>query len=410
MQFRYTALLLCAAMAASSSAMRAAAPVPSANCSDMSIGASAGLNGLVPFLTTDPWQSNISRASVDPNSAALIAQLGGSKLHPDFGAGTYNGSTMGIPYTVVSGQRIVPIRYQAYGAQSDPGGMPIPASARVEGYPSNADGDRHVLVLDRDTCFLYELFNAYLQGDGSWNAASGTIWDLLNNTDRPYQWTSADAAGLPIFPGLARYDEVAAGEIKHALRFTVQNSRAAYLPPATHYASSSTASNRLPMGARLRLKANYDISGFTPQTKVILTALKNYGMILADNGSNMYISGTTDDRWDNDDLHALGQVPASAFEVIRMGTPITSSTIPKGSAPAINSFTATRAAGVKPTAGSPVVLKWGQTNASSVIVSPSVGPVRGNTVTVKPAITTTYTIYATNHFGRTTKTVTVTVQ
>ncbi len=303
----------------------------------MTIGQNASLNGFEPFLPTDPWRTSVAGAAVDPNSSALIAQLGSSVLHPDFGSGQYNGSTIGIPYVVVSGQPTVKVKYGSYASESDPGIMPIPASAWVEGYPSTAAGDRHVIAIDPYACFLYELGNAYVQGDGSWTADVGVIWNLRKSTDRPYLWTSADAAGLPIFPGLARYDEVAAGQIQHALRFTVQHTRAAFVLPATHDASNSTSTSYLPMGARLRLKASYNVSGFPPQAKVILTALKNYGMIVADNGSNMYLTGAPNDGWNNDDLHTLQQVPASAFEVVHMGTPITKNTVPTGSAPVFRS-------------------------------------------------------------------------
>ncbi len=170
-------------------------------------------------------------------------------------------------------------------------------SDAIEGYPNPGDGDRHVLVLDRDNCWLYELGGSYPQGDGTWQAQVGVVWDLLNNNSRPYTWTSTDAAGLPIFPGLVRYDEVASGQINHAVRFTLQSRRAAFVPPATHWAATSTSASAAPLGMRIRLKASFNISSFGPQSQIILTALKNYGMILADNGSNMFISGAPDDRW-----------------------------------------------------------------------------------------------------------------
>ncbi len=381
-------------------------------CSQTAVGQNAGLNGFVPFLPTDAWRTNISAAPVDANSSAIVGSMGTRGLHPDFGAGTYYGNTIGIPYDVVSGQRTVPIHYRAYGSESDAGPMPIPASAWVEGYPApSPDDDRHVLVLDRDTCFLYELYSSVLQGDGSWNADSGSVWDLLNDNQRPYGWTSADAAGLPIFPGLARYDEVAAGQINHALRFTVQHSRAAFVLPATHWASNSNDAARPPMGTRLRLKASFDISRFGPQSKVILQALKTYGMILADNGSNLYLSGAPDDRWNNDDLHALGGVPPSAFEVVSLGTVYTSANMPTGAAPVIASFGPAGAGARGPvSAGSAVTLTWASTGSSYFVVSPQTGAVRGSSVVVRPTATTTYTLFATNRFGQATKTVTVTVQ
>lgn len=281
------------------------------SCSNMSLGQGAGLNGFVPFPSDNAWNRNIATAPVEPNSDAIINFIGASTpLHPDFGAGQYQGSTIGIPYVVVGGQRFVKIGFNAYGDESDPGPMPVPKTAPIEGYPNPGSGDRHVLVLDRDNCWLYEMFGAHVLKNGNWTAASAAVWDLLNNEQRPYTWTSADAAGLPVFPGLARYDEVAAGAIQHALRFTLKLSRAAFTPPASHWAANSSNGLAAPMGMRLRLKASYDISGFPQQSKVILTALQRYGMIMADNGSSMFVSGMPDDRWNNDDLNALKRVPA----------------------------------------------------------------------------------------------------
>jgi hypothetical protein len=301
-------------------------------------------------------------------------------------------------------QALVPVNFTAYGDESDPGPMPIPGNAPVEGDP-NPGGDRHVLVLDNSNCFLYEFFNSAPGSNGSWNADSAAVWDLLADEQRPWTWTSADAAGLPIFPGLVRYDEVAAGQIQHAIRFTLPQSRAAMIPPASHWASNSTSPNAPPMGMRLRLKASYDISSFSTNVKVILTAMKKYGLIMADNGSAMYISGAPDSRWDNDDLHNLSLVPASAFEVVQMDPVYTASTVPQGAAPSIASFASTASTG----SGSSVTLSWNVTNASYVIISPGAGAVRGTSVTVTPAQSTTYTLYATNQYGRTTATVTVNV-
>jgi hypothetical protein len=344
---------------------------------------------------------------VDPNSAAIINFIGSSiGLHPDFGSGLYNGSSIGIPYLVVGSQQgPVPIVFTAYGDESDPGPMPIPLTAEIEGYPAPGSGDRHVLVLDNNNCWLYELYSAY-PNTASWDAGSAAVWDLTADEQRPYTWTSADAAGLPIFPGLARYDEVAAGQINHALRFTLQSSQAAFIPPASHWAANSTNSLAAPMGMRLRLKASFDISSFSAANQVILTALQKYGMIMADNGSSMYISGAPDSRWDNDDLHNLGGVTAADFDVIQMNPIYTSANIPSGSAPSIASFTASSQS---VSAGTPVTLSWNVTGASYLIVSPDVGAVRGATATVTPAQSTTYTLYATNAFGRTTSTVNITV-
>jgi len=379
-------------------------------CSAMSAGQGASLNGFRPFSSASLWNQDISGAAVDPNSSAIINFIGSSVgMHADFGSGQYQGSNIGIPYSVVSGtQAPVSITFTAYGSESDPGPMPVPGNAPIEGDPNPGNGDRHVLVLDNSNCFLYELFGAAPNGNGSWNAASAAVWDLLSdgNTQRPWTWTSADAAGLPIFPGLVRYDEVAAGQIPHAIRVTLQDSRAAAVLPASHWAANSTSANAPPMGMRMRLKANYDISGFSPQVQVILSAMKKYGLIMADNGSSMYISGAPDSRWDNDALHDLGQVPASAFEVVKMDTVYTASNVPQDAAPTINSFTATPG---NVTAGGNVTLSWDVSNASYIVVSPQAGAVRGTSVVVQPGQTTTYKLYATNQYGRTTAAVTVTL-
>jgi hypothetical protein len=378
------------------------------SCSGMSLGRGASLNGFTPFPADNAWNQDVSSAPVDPNSANIINFIGATTpLHPDFGAGLYGGQTIGIPYIVVSGSPFVKINYTAYGSESDPGPMPVPANAPIEGYPHPGNGDRHVLVLDRDNCWLYELYSSYPQKSGSWRAASGAVWDLLNDEQRPYTWTSADAAGLPVFAGLARYDEVASGAIQHALRFTLQNSETAFTPPASHWAGNSTNQYAAPMGMRMRLKASYDISGFPPQAQVVLAALKKYGMIMADNGSSMYISGDPDNRWSNNDLGALKTVPASAFEVLLISPLYTPNNVPTGPSPTISSFTANP---MTVTAGQPVTLSWNVTGASYFVVSPQVGAVRGNSVIVMPAATTTYTLFGTNAYGRSTAKVTVTVQ
>jgi hypothetical protein len=377
-------------------------------CNVITAGQGTNLNGFRPFPADNAWNQDISTASVDPNSTAMINFIGPSiGLHPDFGSGEYQGSTIGIPYLVVDGsQGMAAINFTAYGDESDPGPMPIPASAPIEGYPAPGSGDRHVLVIDNSNCFLYELDNSHATSNG-WNADSAAIWDLESDEQRPWTWTSADAAGLPIFPGLIRYDEVASGQIQHAVRFTLQNSQAAFVPPASHWAANSTNSLAAPMGMKLRLKASYDITPFSTNVQVILTALKKYGMIMADNGSSMYLSGTPDDRWDNDDLHNLGQVPASAFEVVQMNPIYTAANVPQGSPPAISSFTANS---TTLSAGSPVTLSWQATDAEYYIVAPQIGAVRGNSASVTPTQTTTYTLYATNQYGRTTATITITVQ
>lgn len=377
------------------------------NCNSMVLGQGGSLNGFVPFPSDNLWNKDISAAPVDPNSAAIINFIGSSiGIHPDFGAGQYQGSSIGIPYLIVGAQQPpVDINYTAYGSESDAGPMPIPLTAFIEGYPNPGTGDRHVLVMDNANCFLYELFSSYPQAN-SWNAGSGAVWDLLADEQRPYTWTSADAAGLPIFPGLVRYDEVAAGNIPHAIRFTLQNSRAAFTPPASHWAANSSNADAAPMGMRIRLKASFDISTYSAANQVILNALKKYGMIMADNGSSMYISGAPDDRWDNNDLHLLGNVKASDFEVVEMNPVYTSSTVPSGASPQITSYTASA---MSVSAGTSVMLSWQVSGVSYVIVSPGVGAVRGTSVSVTPITTTTYTLYATNAFGQTTSTLTVTV-
>lgn len=270
------------------------------------------IEGCAVFPPDNPWNQDISAEPVDPRSARYIASInagGDTFLHADFGSDP----DYGIPFIVVPGtQPKVPINYVEYGDESDPGPFPIPEDAPVE-----AGDDHHVLVIDKDHCILYELYHAEYTGPG-WDAGSGAQFDLKSNDLRPDTWTSSDAAGLPIFPGLVRYDEVMAGEIRHALRFTVWRTQKAFIHPATHYGTSDNP-NDPPMGLRLRLKANYDISRYKGMAKVVLTALKKYGMIVADNGTSWYITGATDARWDDDDLDQLKKVPGSAFEVVKAG-------------------------------------------------------------------------------------------
>jgi hypothetical protein len=277
--------------------------------------ASPTIGGCPVFPSDNVWNADISALPVDARSASYIASIGGGgHLHPDFGSGLYDGGPIGIPYVVApSSQTAVPVSFN-YADESDPGPYPIPSNAPIEG-GAQSDGDRHVLVVQSGTCKLYEMFASYPQGSG-WRAGSGAVWNLRSNALRPRGWTSADAAGLPILPGLVRYDEVAAGAINHAIRFTVSRTQRAFIWPARHLASSVTDLSAPPMGLRLRLRANVDISRFSPANRIILTALKRYGMIVADNGSNWFLSGAPDDRWSNDDLHALGAIPGSDFEVV----------------------------------------------------------------------------------------------
>jgi len=374
----------------------------------MDTGPNANLNGFRPFPDDNAWNTNISSLPVDPNSANFIAFIGStSPLHPDFGAGLYLGSTIGIPYQVEdAAQPKVPVRIVAYKSESDPGPMPIPTGALIEGYPRPGDGDRHVLVLDKDDCWLYEMDRAYLKR-GSWQADSTAIWDMTINEQRPYTWTSADAAGLPIFPGLVRRDEVAAGAINHAIRVTVPVTRRAFTPPASHWASSVTDPNAPPMGMRMRLKASFNISTFPPDDQVILTALKNYGVIVADNGSAMFISGTPDNNWNNSDLDLLKTLKASDFEVVLLGPVYTPENIPTGPSPTVSGLVANPPT-ISP--GQSSTLSWSTTNTIYTLVSPEVGPVRGTSTVVHPTTTTAYKVYATNQYGRASRSVTVTVQ
>jgi len=281
------------------------------------------IDGVPIFPNDNPWNTDISQYPVHPNSGAYIASIGTEgHLHADFGS-FWEGEPIGIPYVVVgAGQPLVPVSFE-YADESDPGPYPIPPDAPIEGGP-DSEGDRHVLVLDRDARKLYELYDAH-PSDGSWTAGSGAVFDLTSNALRPEGWTSADAAGLPVLPGLVRYEEVAAGEIRHAVRFTCRRTQRAYVHPATHWASSSTDPNLPPMGLRVRLRGDYDISGFPQPVRVILSALKRYGMILADNGSDWYITGTHDTRWDDEVLGAIAGVPGSAFEAVDTGPLVTPS-------------------------------------------------------------------------------------
>ena len=263
------------------------------------------------FPASNPWNERVDTLPVAANSAQLIASIGlDTGLHPDFGSGLWDGSPIGIPYDVVS--KATPRTHVSfdYSDESDHVAYPIPKSVHIEG-----GSDRHAVLVDASACRLYELYDLARTPSG-WHAGSGATWNLRSNAVRPAGWTSADAAGLPIFPGLARWDEVARGVIDHALRFTAERTRRAYVYPARHYASDSNDPSLPPMGLRVRLKASVDISGFPRQARIVLQALKTYGMILADNGSSWYISGAPDPHWSNDDLHTLGRITGSDFEVV----------------------------------------------------------------------------------------------
>ena len=287
-------------------------------------GPGADLRKRKVFPADNSWNQAIDRAKVDPLSTMILRRIGHEKpLHPDFGT-LYQGVPNGIPYVVVDGkQPKVPVAFR-YPDESDPGPYPIPPDAPIEGGP-NGTQDRHVLVVDRDNGKLYELFNARPEKGGkSWTAGSGAIFDLDTNRERPAGWTSADAAGLPIFPGLVRYDEVVGlGTVKHAFRFTVEKTRRAYVSPARHFAAKANDIDLPPMGLRARLKANVEIRKYPPQARAILEALKTYGMILADNGGDWFLSGAPDPRWDDDDLSTLKRVKVKDFEFVKMGEPVT---------------------------------------------------------------------------------------
>jgi hypothetical protein len=268
------------------------------------------------FPETNVWNKPVRTLPLRKDSRTIVNAIGARlSLHADFGSGLWDGGPIGIPITVVDSTTPMSTVDFDYADESDAGPYPIPDDVAIEGGPS-ADGDRHAILVGSESCTLYELFALY----PSWSAGSGAIWDLTSNALRPRGWTSADAAGLPILPGLARYDEVAAGSIDHALRFTVRRSRRAYIYPARHFASPYTGKSLPPMGLRLRLRRDFFIGSFPPQAQVVLRALKRYGMIVADNGSSWYVSGAPDPGWDNDDLHTLGRVKGSDFRAVATST------------------------------------------------------------------------------------------
>jgi len=261
------------------------------------------------------WNTPIDQLPVSPNSATWVSTIGPTKpLHPDFGAAMYDGEPIGIPFVAVPGTQTKYPATFTWPDESDPGPYAIPLDAPIEG-GSNSTGDRHVIAVDVDQCVLYEMYNSWPQ-PASWSADAGAIFDLLSYPLRPATWTSADAAGLPILPGLVRYDEIASGEIRHAIRFTVPQTRRLFVWPARHYASSLTDPKYPPMGARFRLRADFNISGYSATNQIILLALKRYGMMLADNGSAWFISGAPDERWNDNDLHNLTQITGSNFEAV----------------------------------------------------------------------------------------------
>ncbi len=274
------------------------------------------------FPATNAWNQRVDHLRVAPNGATLIRSIGlDSPVHADFGSGTYDGGPIGIPYTVVPRTQPRVKTTFDYASESDRGPYPIPKNAPIEG-GAKSDGDRHVIVIQRGTCKLFELYDAHpLDAGRSWHAGSGAIFNLRTGAARPKGWTSADAAGLPILPGLARYDEVAQGAITHALRFTAPKTRNTFIPPARHEASTNASPSLPPMGLRVRLRASVKITNLPRQARIVAQALKTYGMLLADNGSPWYISGAPDSHWNNDALHALGRLNASDFEVVQAPAP-----------------------------------------------------------------------------------------
>jgi len=392
----------------------AASAVHAQSCSGMSLGNDASLNGFVPFPSTNAWNTNIYNATVDSNSAAIVSAGGftGLATHVNFGSSSGDG---GIPYVVVDSTQTptVPIDVIAYADQSDVVVAPYPITAPIEGSPADCAGwpdtyigDSHVLVLDRAKCWLYETYSTH-RCSGQWTADSETIWDMTHYESRPWGWTSADAAGLSVFTGLVRYDEVASGAINHAIRFTLQHTKndandGYFVTPASHAAGTEWGVSNV-MGMRIRLKASFDISGYSAANQVILTAMKQYGMILADNGGNFFIQGTDDPRWDDNDLANLGGIASSNFDVVQM-TPdypgYDSATAPTGSAPTINSFTASASTVAS---GSPVTFTYSASGDSYDFID-MIGPVvaGSGSVTVNPTATQTYTLNSTNAYGRTT--------
>jgi hypothetical protein len=276
----------------------------------------ADAENIAIFPSDNPWRADISASPIDPYNSQIIAGFSANAIKADFGSGLWQGASIGIPYIVVCGnQPKIGINYTDYGDESDPGPYPIPLNAPIEG---NGTGDSHVLAVDITNNILYELYNAHVNGN-HWDASSGAVFNLNSNALRPAGWTSADAAGLPVFPGLVRYEEILKGEIDHPIRFTLSSSlvKPGYINPARHQVNSSGGQYTLPFGARIRLKNSFNISTYSATNQVILRAMKRYGLILADIGSNLYVTGAPDERWNNGDLQKLGQLHGSDFEVVK---------------------------------------------------------------------------------------------
>jgi len=385
-------------------------------CSAMSLGNGASLNGFVPFPATNAWNTNVASLTPDPNSAAIVAAAGftGLSTHVNFGSSVVDG---GIPYVIVDSTQTpaVSINVIDYANQSDVVLAPFPANAPMEGdlpdcsgWPDTYNGDAHVLVLDRAKCVLYETWNTN-RCNGQYNSSSETTWDMKNYESRPWGWTSADAAGLPVFPGLVRYDEVASGVINHAIRFTLQHTKndgngGYFVEPASHAAGTDWGVSNI-IGMKIRLKASFNISGYSAANQVILKAMQQYGMILADNGGDFFIQGATDPRWDDADLANLAGIPSSEFDVMPMTPEFPgwdSETAPTGSLPVINSFTATA---TSVSSGSPLTFDYNLSGDSYDFID-MIGPITAGTgsVTINPTATQTYTLYSTNAYGQTVST------
>jgi hypothetical protein len=389
-------------------------------CGQLGLGWKANFNGFEPFEAGDAWVTDISAAPLDPDNKAITSASGFAGLHLHHDWSSVTGGNYGIPYVVVDSSTtpLVNIHVIDYADESDVARAPFPLNAPIEGWPKDCAGwpdkyigDAHVLVIDRRTCMLYETFNTH-RCKGAWNSSSETIWDLKKYENRPWGWTSGDAAGLPIMPGLVRYDEIAAGEIKHAIRFTMEVTKndandGYFVEPATHAAGVYWGVSNV-MGMRIRLKAGFDISGYSKTNQIILTAMKKYGMILADNGGYFFFQGVADARWNDDDLTNLDAIQSSNFEVVQMNPTWPgwdSATAPTGGKPVIHSFTASASTVTKGTA---VTLQW-NTSGDSYLFIDKLGGVRGGSIKVWPGVTTTYKLNATNQYGRVTKSVTVTV-
>ena len=379
-------------------------------CSKIALGPLGDLHGFVPS-PGDAWHQDISAAPVDPISDKIVAVgstgLAMNHLHPDFGV------QYGIPYTVVDIGTTpgVPIDWVSkWQSEGDTTLYPLPANLPVEGNPKDCPtgwDDRHAIILDKNQCVAYEIYQA-AHCNGAWLATNGAVWDMTETEQRPYGFTSVDAAGLSVFAGLIRYDEIVAGKIDHAIRFTTKftknnGANGLFTAPATHAAGNNWGTDLI-IGMRLRLKADFDISRFSPTNQIILKAMKKYGMILADNGGNLFFQGTPDSRWNNDDLNAFKAIRVDSFEVVKMGPLYDANNHPTGRKPTIKSFKAS--ASTVP-AGTPVTLTAAVQDASYSVIDKA-GFVRGP-ITVTPKETTTYTLVSSNQFGRTTAAVTVTV-